>query len=361
MRTVAVLSVALCLFAGVLASDVTVLTPDNFDDVIGGSQPALVEFYAPWCGHCKALAPVYEELATTFKSDSVVVANVDADANRELGSRFGVTGFPTLKWFPAGSDTPEDYSGGRSVEDLVDFINSKTGLKRRVKKAPTAVVTLTPSNFDDVVMDPSKNVLVEFYAPWCGHCKSLAPVYEEVAKTFESESDVVVASVDADKHRDLGSAYGVSGFPTLKFFAAGDDKEAEPYESGRDATSLVDFLNGAAGTHRVVGGGLTDMAGRLADFDFFAAQFMSAADDAGRQAVMDEAANSMDVLTDEEATAAKMYIKAMTKVMKKGAEYVEKERARLGAMLDSGSVSPNKKTFFMLRRNVLAAFETDEE
>lgn len=212
-------------------------------------------------------------------------------------------------------------------------------------------------------------------------------MYEEVAKTFESESDVVVASVDADKHRyvvpaflclpfrlgppvfltplhprsDLGSAYGVSGFPTLKFFAAGDDKEAEPYESGRDATSLVDFLNGAAGTHRVVGGGLTDMAGRLADFDFFAAQFMSAADDAGRQAVMDEAANSMDVLTDEEATAAKMYIKAMTKVMKKGAEYVEKERARLGAMLDSGSVSPNKKTFFMLRRNVLAAFETDEE
>jgi protein disulfide-isomerase A6 len=53
---------------------------------------------------------------------------VDADSERDLGSRFGVTGFPTLKFFPKGSTTPEEYSGGRAVEDLVKFVNEKTGI-----------------------------------------------------------------------------------------------------------------------------------------------------------------------------------------------------------------------------------------
>lgn len=119
-----------------------------------------------WCGHCKALAPEYDVVGSTFQpSDPVVVAKVDADAHRSLGSRFGVTGFPTLKWFPKASTTSEDYSGGRTADDIVSFINSKTGLSRRVKKAPTAVTQLTASNFDAIVMDETKDVLVEFYAP----------------------------------------------------------------------------------------------------------------------------------------------------------------------------------------------------
>jgi hypothetical protein len=59
--------------------------------------------------------------------DGVIVAKVDADSQRNLGSRFDVKSFPTLKWFPKGSTTPEDYSGGRSALDIVTFINSKTG------------------------------------------------------------------------------------------------------------------------------------------------------------------------------------------------------------------------------------------
>ena len=79
------------------------LTPATFDSTVGKSAPAFVEFYAPWCGHCKNLAPEYAVVAETFKGSeaSIVVAKVDADAHKDLAGRFDVKGFPTLKYFPA--------------------------------------------------------------------------------------------------------------------------------------------------------------------------------------------------------------------------------------------------------------------
>lgn len=65
----------------------------------------------------------------------------------------------------------------------MDFLNQKAGTNARIKEAPTAVTVLTDDNFDSIVKDSTKNVLVEFYAPWCGHCKSLAPIYEKLAAT----------------------------------------------------------------------------------------------------------------------------------------------------------------------------------
>jgi len=63
----------------------------------------------PGCGHCKRLAPAYEEVGQAFdNSEDVLIAKVDADAEKALGSRFGVRGFPTLKFFPKGSTDPEE-------------------------------------------------------------------------------------------------------------------------------------------------------------------------------------------------------------------------------------------------------------
>jgi protein disulfide-isomerase-like protein len=69
------------------------------------------------------------------------------------------------------------------------------------------VTVLTPENFDQVVLDPTKDVLVEFYAPWCGHCKQLAPTYDKLATVFKQEPEVVIAKIDADKYKDLASKY----------------------------------------------------------------------------------------------------------------------------------------------------------
>jgi len=96
-------------------------------------------------------------------------------------------GYPTIKFFPKGSTKAEDYQGGRTADTIVSWVNEKVGTNKKVKKLPTAVTELTPDNFDSVALDKSKHVLVEFYAPWCGHCKQLAPKYEELAKIFSGE------------------------------------------------------------------------------------------------------------------------------------------------------------------------------
>lgn len=153
------------------ASAVIDLLPSNFDDIVLKSgKPALVEFFAPWCGHCKNLAPVYEELAASFEGqkDKVTIAKVDADEHRDLGRRFGVQGFPTLKWFDGKSDKPEDYKSGRDLESLSAFISEKTGLKSKAKKAaPSNVEMLTDTTFKQQI-GGDKDVLVAFTAPWCG-------------------------------------------------------------------------------------------------------------------------------------------------------------------------------------------------
>ena len=119
------------------------------------------------------MAPVYKNLANSFPSSKVVIAEVNTDTHKDLAKRFGIKGLPTLFWFPAngGTENPEKYSSGRDIDALSTFISSKTGLKGNVK-APDAFVTdLTANNFYAITGDQSKNVLVDFYAP----CKPTTP------------------------------------------------------------------------------------------------------------------------------------------------------------------------------------------
>lgn len=97
-----------------------------------------------------------------------------------------------------------------------------------------------------------KYVMVEFYAPWCGHCKSLAPVYEEVARSFVGESNVVIASVNAEAARELATKYDVSGYPSLRWFAPGSkDKRNTTVRNQqkqfcfifKDSRSFLDHFN----------------------------------------------------------------------------------------------------------------------
>jgi protein disulfide-isomerase A6 len=152
-------------------SEVIDLIPSNFDKFALSGKPALVEFFAPWCGHCKSLAPIYEQLAQDFafaKKDKLTIAKVDADSEKSLGKRFGIQGFPTIKYFDGKSETPEDYNGGRDLESLTEFLTKKTGIKPKKKAvAPSQVEMLNDKSFKAEI-GGDKDVIVAFTAPWCG-------------------------------------------------------------------------------------------------------------------------------------------------------------------------------------------------
>jgi protein disulfide-isomerase A6 len=347
------------LIAAASASNVIDLTPENFDEVVGKGKPALVEVFAPWCGHCKNLAPVYEQLADAFAhaKDKVVVAKVDADGvGKPLGQKYGVTGFPTLKWFDADGKE-EKYESGRDLDSLAGFITKKSGVKSNIKPPPPpAFEVLDVHTFEEVALDPKKNVLVSFTAPWCGHCKKLKPTYEKVAQTFKPESNCVVANVDADdqKNRPLAEKYEIGSFPTLKFFSA-DNKEPEVYDGDRSEEALVNFLNEKCCTKRAVGGGLSDEAGRHVDLDLLANKFFTAAANA-RDSFYQEALT----LAATVGPASKHYIRVMEKVINGTEEYVHKEAKRLSTILEKRNLSPEKLDEIKIKANILRAF-TDKQ
>ncbi|RFU81970.1 disulfide-isomerase erp38 [Trichoderma arundinaceum] len=356
-------SLVLAALAGSVAAKSAVidLIPSNFDKLVFSGKPTLVEFFAPWCGHCKNLAPVYEELAVSFEhaKDKVQIAKVDADSERDLGKRFGIQGFPTLKFFDGKSKEPQEYKSGRDIDSLTKFITEKTGVKPKKKgELPSNVAMLNNKSFYETI-GGDKNVLVSFTAPWCGHCKNLAPTWEKVATDFAGDENVVIAKVDAEgaDSKAVAQEQGVTGYPTIKFFPAGSKKPLE-YDGGRQEIDFVNYINEKAGTFRTEGGDLNEKAGTVASLDAIVAKFLGGI--SLSEAVTEIKDGVAKLKGTAEAKFADYYVRVFDK-LNKNEKFVAKELTRLQGILAKGGLAASKRDEIQVKVNVLNKFAPKEE
>ncbi|KAK5639052.1 hypothetical protein RI129_011544 [Pyrocoelia pectoralis] len=227
------------------SSNVVELTTSNFDKlVINSDEVWIVEFFAPWCGHCQQLVPEYQKAANALK-----------DEHNSLGGRYEVRGFPTIKIFGANKNKPEDYNGQRTAQGLVDgamgAVRSKVNANLGGKSGGSGsgsksfseddVIELTDDNFDKLVINSEDMWLVEFFAPWCGHCKNLAPEWASAAS--ELKGKVKMGALDATVHTQKAAQYGIKGYPTIKYFAAGKKtkQSAEEFDGGRTSKDIINW------------------------------------------------------------------------------------------------------------------------
>nr|BAN20701.1 protein disulfide isomerase [Riptortus pedestris] len=102
---------------------VKVAVAKNFDEIVtNNGKDTLIEFYAKWCGHCKKLAPIYDELGEKLANEDVAIVKMDA-TNNDVPAPYEVRGFPTIYWAPKDSkSSPVTYNGGRELDDFIKYI-----------------------------------------------------------------------------------------------------------------------------------------------------------------------------------------------------------------------------------------------
>jgi len=217
-----------------------------------------VMFFAPWCGHCKRLAPIWDKLAEDYIKDEkdVVIGKVDCTKETSLCSSQDVTGYPTLKFFKDGPENGVKHRGQRDQKSLEKFINEQMGrapteeeeiaMEPEEAVAEKGLFTLTEKSFKNHVA--KGDTFIKFYAPWCGHCKKLAPTWDELAAKMGADGKATIAKVDCTKSQSLCQEHGIKGYPTLAYFRKGEKVEA--YRGGRTMKDLSDFVASMSGEEK---------------------------------------------------------------------------------------------------------------
>merc|ERR1719163_1746074 len=224
MKILLVASIILAAAQAEIKKDegVLVLTNDNFEEAIEGNEFVLVEFYAPWCGHCKALAPEYAKAAGLLaeKDSPVKLGKVDATVEGSLAEKFEVRGYPTLKFFRNGK--PMEYTGGRTADTIIAWVEKKTG---------PAAVTLADVDAAKKFVEDNEIAVVGFFAEAEG----------EAAKAFLEVAGGMDEIKFAIGNADIAAEYKVEGDGVVLFkkFDEGRNDLAEGLTDVEGVTKFV--------------------------------------------------------------------------------------------------------------------------
>lgn len=211
-----------------------VLNRDTFAHFVMDKPLVMVEFYAPWCGHCKKLAPEYKKAAEKLKSSGLVLAKVDGSKEGELAREHFIQGFPTLTVFKYGEKV-EDYKGEKNADGIVEYMLRMND--PNWAPPPSAVVELASDNFTSWVKN--KDIaLVMWYAPWCKHCKQVKPEYDGAAAELTGWG-IPLARVDGTREKELADQYQIGGWPQFKLFRKG---RVYDYKGPREKDNIIEFM-----------------------------------------------------------------------------------------------------------------------
>lgn len=227
-------------------------TEDEIEAVFGKQQNTLILFRDAKDDD-EAYVKAYAQAASDHRGKMLFsFSDKTHDIQEKLAEFMGVeeSELPTLRAINPSKMTKYKFPGSikeissATVGDFVAGVNDGTATPH-LKSAPVPedntgpVTVIVGSEFDKIVNDPTKDVFVKFYAPWCGHCKKLAPVWEELGEKYKDNKDLIIAKFDATANEADG--VNIRGYPTLIFYPK-DNKSGVNYDGDRDIEGFSKWL-----------------------------------------------------------------------------------------------------------------------
>lgn len=211
------------------------LTDQNFEQIVSESKkPVLIDFWAPWCGPCRMLTPILENMSVEYW-ERITFAKINVDENPTAAIRFNINWIPTVLIFKDWKVFKE-VIWVRSADEYKVMFEDVLKLSWDIEsKIPNIINVKWMSDFQSHISKPWKVVLVDFWAPWCGPCRMLWPVLEKLLETHSDNLVVLKVNVEEPWNQELAANYWVSSIPHVNIMKDGKHVDqfiwALPYET----------------------------------------------------------------------------------------------------------------------------------
>ncbi|ESN95836.1 hypothetical protein HELRODRAFT_102482 [Helobdella robusta] len=224
----------------IMKPSVTILEAATFQSLVAQrslEQTWIVDFYAPWCGPCQQLEPEWRRLAKMFDGvKNVHVGQVDCQEHKELCQSLNVNSYPSIRLYPQGRADNKIfhlyngwYRDAQSIRAWVfDFL-------------PTKTHKLDETKFREKVLKSSRPWIIDFFAPWCGHCQVFAPEFERVA--MEVKGRVKAGKVNCDENARLCQMAGIQAYPSIRYYSPASESFYGADIDSQNADYIIQYLN----------------------------------------------------------------------------------------------------------------------